>query len=80
MCAAAEASLALLYGHMCCCCTAAPAAVRYLLLYRCCCTAAAAAAVPPVLQGGSVASLIKKHGALDENIVRIYTRQLLQGA
>lgn len=31
------------------------------------------------ISGGSVSSLIRKYGRLNENIVRIYTTQILQG-
>jgi len=31
------------------------------------------------IAGGSISSLIHKYGKLNENIVRIYTRQILQG-
>lgn len=31
------------------------------------------------LSGGSISSLIRKYGGLNENIIRIYTSQILQG-
>lgn len=31
------------------------------------------------IAGGSISSLIRKYGKLNENIVRIYTQQILQG-